>query len=131
MIQLFPEVTDLKIAILTLFGWQVVEQHPGMLSCEACHTQCTFLPSADTSNNTVDVDDDMEGAREDDMDDFTGFDVAHAHKWYCYWVDPEYDRRGGCEGWKIFLDLVMSISSRSVIGSGDTTSNGPSRLKVN
>jgi len=102
-----------------------------MLSCEACHTQCTFLPSVDTSSNTLDADDDMEGAGEYGIDGETGFDVAHAHKWYCYWVDPEHDRRGSREGWKIFLDLVMFTSSRPVIGSGDTTSDGPERLKVN
>ncbi|GJJ67956.1 hypothetical protein EMPS_00302 [Entomortierella parvispora] len=130
LIQTFPEVTDQKLAVLALFGWQVVELHPGMLSCEACHTQCTFL-STGASSNTLDGDDDLEEAGDDGLEGETGFDVAQAHKWYCYWVDPEHDRKGGREGWKIFLELVTSTSSKPAVGDGNASSNDFERLKPN
>jgi len=113
--------TNSKQALLAVFGWQVLDQQPKVLVCDACHTQCAFMPSP------VD-DDDIELEEEGP----TGFDVVQAHKWYCYWVDPEHDRTGGRQGWKIFLDLVLS-QSRSTTRpgeSGDTAIEGAERTRL-
>lgn len=120
MTWLFP-VANSKLAVLAIFGWQVPDQQPKVLECDACHTQCTYMPSP--------FDDELE------EEGAAGFNVVQAHKWYCYWVDAEYDRANGQQGWRIFLDLVLS-QSRSVtsaVESSETTANGAeqTRLQVN
>lgn len=121
------------MVLLALFGWQNLEQHPGVLSCDACHTQCTFIPNSGFNDSTVGVDDgddDPENSGGDfGQDDQIGFNVIQAHKWYCYWVDSEHDRRSHREGWRIFFDLIMS-ASRATTGSGSTTSDGAEHTRL-
>ncbi|KAG0057839.1 hypothetical protein BGZ83_000026 [Gryganskiella cystojenkinii] len=113
-------VRNAKIALLAVFGWQVLDQQPKVLTCDACHTQCTYIASAIEN-------DDIE------QDGTSGFDVVQAHKWYCYWVDPEHDRASGRQGWRIFLDLVL-FQSRSAAKSGEdrnAATEGTTRLQPN
>jgi hypothetical protein len=37
------------------------------------------------------------------------FDTIQAHKWYCYWIDPEYSERQQA-GWRIYFQLLTSRS---------------------
>ncbi|KAF9364255.1 hypothetical protein BGX34_002078 [Mortierella sp. NVP85] len=107
----FPDQTNSKLLILSLFGWDSNEsQH--VLVCRACHSQCTFIPNPPSSFNTgggssrdSTLGDTHSNELNDssDRDDDTGFDVVESHRWYCYWVDPEHDPARK-EGWRILYE---------------------------
>ncbi|KAG0375299.1 hypothetical protein BGX24_009293 [Mortierella sp. AD032] len=106
--------TVTKLLILSLFGWSAAET-PKILACEACHTRCTYIPSfgfrrtgaqdglvQDGGDDTL-----MEEGEEEEA----SFDTIQAHKWYCYWVDPEHNEKRQA-GWRIFYKLLTSGSGQ-------------------
>ncbi|KAF9309109.1 hypothetical protein BG003_010206 [Podila horticola] len=125
-----PEATDPKLLALAMFGWTVPEKMQ-VLACQACHTQCSYIPNV---NSFLDDDDDdilMEGddGQGHGQKDF-GFDAVHSHKWYCYWVDPEHNLPKKEEGWKALVQLLMPKdrkdpkSSGSAAGSTEGANSG-------
>ncbi|KAG0281253.1 hypothetical protein BGZ95_005623 [Linnemannia exigua] len=110
---LFSGDTGTKLLILSLFGWSASET-PKILACEACHTHCTYIPSfgfrrAGVQDGVVQDGGDML-MDEDEEEEEASFDAIQAHKWYCYWVDPEHNERRQA-GWRIFHKLLTSGSS--------------------
>lgn len=95
--------------ILSLFGWNATET-PKVLACEACHTRCTYIPSFGFRKTGV-RDDDDDVFMEDDEE--ASFDTIQAHKWYCYWVDPEHNEMQEV-GWRIFYKSLTSGSGGQV-----------------
>ncbi|KAG0050131.1 hypothetical protein BGZ90_007141, partial [Linnemannia elongata] len=78
----------------------------------------------------------LTGVRDDDDDDMsmdddeeTSFDTIQAHKWYCYWVDPEHNEKQQV-GWRIFYRSLISGSSgqvsQSQTHSGQQEASSPS-----
>ncbi|KAF9210052.1 hypothetical protein BGZ59_009848 [Podila verticillata] len=119
--RMVPDVTDLKLLALAMFGWTVPEKMQ-VLSCQACHTQCSYIPSVD---NFLDDDDDIlmegdDGQGHGQKD--SGFDAVHSHKWYCYWVDPEHNLPKKEEGWKALVQLLMPKDRKDPKASGSTGS---------
>ncbi|KAG0308698.1 hypothetical protein BGZ98_007169 [Dissophora globulifera] len=93
--KLFPDVST-KLLVLSLFGWTTIKDH-AVLTCTACLSQCTYI--SDT-------------AFSDDED--AAFDVAESHRWYCYWVDAEYDVNHQ-EGWKILYERLVVSSAKNTV----------------
>jgi hypothetical protein len=46
---------------------------------------------------------------EDDEEE-ASFDTVQAHKWYCYWIDPEHNEKQQV-GWRILYKSLTSKSS--------------------
>ncbi|KAF9901858.1 hypothetical protein EC991_005616 [Linnemannia zychae] len=111
---LFAGFVETKLLIMSLFGWSATAASK-VLSCEACHTQCTYIPSfgfkkigsQDAFSQGGD-DDDLQTKEEEEE---ASFDTIQAHKWYCYWVDPEYSEKQQA-GWRIFFELLTSGSGQ-------------------
>ncbi|KAI7821036.1 C3HC zinc finger-like-domain-containing protein [Gamsiella multidivaricata] len=117
---LFPSTVDVKLLILSLFGWSALEQQK-VLACKACHTQCAFIPSHAFSSVDAPVGDGSDGNGAVDEFDDTAFDVAESHKWYCYWVDPHYDTTRKA-GWRILFERLISALNTKIRGQDDPTS---------
>ncbi|KAF9946542.1 hypothetical protein BGZ70_003169 [Mortierella alpina] len=117
----FQNGPSTKPLILSLFGWTTVEKQR-VLSCQACHTQCTFISgmgsqAATTIHDSTTEDD---GMGQDDEDD-TAFDVVQSHKWYCYWINSSYDQ--DCkEGWLILYETVTAANRAKHEAETATTS---------
>ncbi|KAF9123119.1 hypothetical protein BGW39_009245 [Mortierella sp. 14UC] len=104
--------TDIKLLIMSLFGWSTTEA-PKVLACEACHTRCTYIPSFGF-RRIGSHDGFVQGGggdvlMEEEEEEEASFDTVQAHKWYCYWVDPEHSERQQA-GWRIFFELLTSGS---------------------
>ncbi|KAG0028426.1 hypothetical protein BGZ82_008434 [Podila clonocystis] len=114
--RMVPEIMDPKLLALAMFGWTVPEKMQ-VLACRACHTQCSYIPSV------LDDDDDDILMQDDDGQDHgqrdSGFDAVHSHKWYCYWVDPEHNKKE--EGWKALVQLLMPKDRKDPKASGSAT----------
>ncbi|KAF9289194.1 hypothetical protein BGZ68_009892 [Mortierella alpina] len=106
---LFQNGPSTKPLILSLFGWTTVEKQK-VLSCQACHTQCTFIssmglpPAIDAHDDSTEDD----GMGQDDADD-TAFDAVQSHKWYCYWINSCYDQDHK-EGWRILYETLTAAN---------------------
>ncbi|KAK3818209.1 MAG: C3HC zinc finger-like-domain-containing protein [Linnemannia elongata] len=105
---LFAGEAETKLLILSLFGWRATDT-PKVLACEACHTRCTYIASFGFRKTGVRDDDDDDMSMDDDGEE-ASFDTIQAHKWYCYWVDPEHNERRQV-GWRIFYKSLISGSS--------------------
>ncbi|KAF8933014.1 hypothetical protein BGZ58_006647, partial [Dissophora ornata] len=116
---LFPG-KDAKLLILSQFGWSSAGKQK-VLSCQACHTHCTFIPSPGSSNAGTSSASDI-GQDDAAEDEDAAFDVIQSHRWYCYWVDPEYDLNRK-EGWRILFDRLTSASTAKSTGSNETPAN--------
>ncbi|KAF9582604.1 hypothetical protein BGW38_010986 [Lunasporangiospora selenospora] len=110
--QMFDDALDKRLLILSLFGWDAAKGQ-SLLACEACHTQCALIPHVDRADS------DLQGSSKEpdsfsDIEEETGFNVEEAHKWYCYWVNPEYDAESVSDhkraGWRILFELLLSSS---------------------
>ncbi|KAK5797081.1 C3HC zinc finger-like-domain-containing protein [Linnemannia elongata] len=123
---LFAGEAETKLLILSLFGWRATET-PKVLACEACHTRCTYIASFGFRKTGVRDDDDGDMSMDDDEE--TSFDTVQAHKWYCYWVDPEHNEKQQV-GWRIFYRSLISGSSgqvsQSQTHSGQQEASSPS-----
>ncbi len=107
----FQNGPSMKPLILSLFGWTTIEKQQ-VLSCQACHTQCTFISSmgrqlATTAHGNSTEDDGM--GQEDEEEDDTAFDVVQSHKWYCYWINSSYDQ-GHKEGRRILYETLTAAN---------------------
>ena len=118
MAGLFAGEAETKLLILSLFGWRATET-PKVLACEACHTRCTYIASFGFRKTGVRDDDDDDISMDDDGEE-ASFDTIQAHKWYCYWVDPEHNEKQQI-GWRIFYKSLISGSSGQ-IGQSQTHS---------
>ncbi|KAG0293304.1 hypothetical protein BGZ96_003023 [Linnemannia gamsii] len=107
---LYASEAETKLLILSLFGWSATET-PKVLACEACHTRCTYIPSFGFRKTGVRDDDD--DVFMDDDEEEASFDTIQAHKWYCYWVDPEHNEKQQV-GWRIFFKSLTSGSGGQV-----------------
>lgn len=105
----FQNGPSTKPLILSLFGWTTVEKQK-VLTCQACHTQCTFISSMGLLQAIAAHDDSIEddGMGQDDADD-TAFDAAQSHKWYCYWINSCYDQDHK-EGWRILYETLTAAN---------------------
>ncbi|KAF9541532.1 hypothetical protein EC957_002968 [Mortierella hygrophila] len=112
---LFAGEAETKLLILSLFGWRATET-PKVLACDACHTRCTYIASFGFRKTGVRDDDDYDDMSTDDDGEEASFDTIQAHKWYCYWVDPEHNEKQQA-GWRIFYRSLIS-------GSGGQVSQG-------
>ncbi|KAF8932711.1 hypothetical protein BGZ47_011237 [Haplosporangium gracile] len=110
--RLFAGDAEAKLLILSLFGWSATES-PKVLACEACHTRCTYIPSFGFRKTGVRDDDEDEVSMEEEDNEEVSFDTIQAHKWYCYWVDPEHNEKQQV-GWRIFYKSLTSGSSSEV-----------------
>ncbi|KAF9150391.1 hypothetical protein BG015_007810 [Linnemannia schmuckeri] len=109
---LFTGDAESKLLILSLFGWSAAET-PKVLACEACHTRCTYIPSFGFRKTGARDDDDDDVSMDEEDEEEASFDTIQAHKWYCYWVDPEHNEKRQA-GWRIFYKLLTSGSSSEV-----------------
>ncbi|KAF9324340.1 hypothetical protein BG006_000641, partial [Podila minutissima] len=125
-----PGITDPKLLALAMLGWTVPEKMQ-VVACQACHTQCSYIPSfgsflGDDDDDILMEGDNGQGHGQTD----TGFDAVHSHKWYCYWVDPEHNLPRKEEGWKALVQLLMPKdrkgpkASGSVAGPADRADSG-------
>ncbi|KAI8349371.1 C3HC zinc finger-like-domain-containing protein [Mortierella sp. GBAus27b] len=115
-----PDEGNTKLLILALFGWNTLETQK-ILVCQACHSQCTFIPTHRSRHSGGN--DELDHVEEDDDDD-TGFDVVQSHRWYCYWVDPGQDHKQK-EGWKILYEILTSTLGISRQKTQDTATAEP------
>ncbi|KAF9979424.1 hypothetical protein BGZ75_009714 [Mortierella antarctica] len=124
----FQNGPSTKPLILSLFGWTTVEKQR-ILTCQACHTQCTFISSMGLQPSMTALDNSMEddGMGQDDEDD-TAFDVVQSHKWYCYWINSTYDQ-GRKEGWRILYE-TLTAANRAKHDVAAASSGGPSISRI-
>ncbi|KAF9107262.1 hypothetical protein BGX29_006781 [Mortierella sp. GBA35] len=114
---MFEGDAETKLLILSLFGWSAAEALK-VLVCKACHTRCTHIPSFEfrkthLQDGSIEVDDGDDVTVGEEAEDEASFDTIQAHKWYCYWVDPEHNEKQQV-GWKILYSLLASESSGQV-----------------
>ncbi|KAF9415167.1 hypothetical protein BGZ94_000168 [Podila epigama] len=133
---LVPEVKNPTLLVLALFGWTVSDK-THLLSCPACHTQCSHNTSSGSTSYLYDDDDSYALLLEEDdsgLKDAGAFDVIQSHKWYCYWVDAEFNLPKKEAGWKSLVQLLMpKVQKNSLTSSGSTSgpaedTNEPRRI---
>ncbi|KAF9144884.1 hypothetical protein BGX30_011104 [Mortierella sp. GBA39] len=131
---LFAGEAETKLLILSLFGWRATET-PKVLACEACHTRCTHIASFGFRKTGVKDDDDYDDMSMDDDGEEASFDTVQAHKWYCYWVDPEHNEKKQV-GWRIFYRSLISGSggqvsqSQTHSGQEEASSTSPAGARI-
>ncbi|KAF9961959.1 hypothetical protein BGZ72_000581 [Mortierella alpina] len=107
----FQNGPSTKPLILSLFGWTTVKNQK-VLSCQACHTQCTFISNMGVQSTITHGDStEDDGMGQEDEDD-TAFDVVQSHKWYCYWINSSYDQDHK-EGWRILYETLTAANRPS------------------
>ncbi|KAG9062322.1 hypothetical protein KI688_005236 [Linnemannia hyalina] len=131
---LFAGEAETKLLILSLFGWRATET-PKVLACDACHTRCTYIASFGFRKTGVRDDDDYDDMSMDDDGEEASFDTIQAHKWYCYWVDPEHNEKQQV-GWRIFYKSLISGSggqvsqSQTHSGQQEASSSSPVGARI-